>query len=70
MDPKLLLKNYLEERRTAREQSIKGSLKCVQSSSELRMKHQQKLSERAEFRYNSQLNHLLGIFFEKHKIIY
>lgn len=50
MNSKLLLENYLQERRNAREDSMKRSLKCLQSSSELRMRHQQKISERAEFR--------------------
>lgn len=50
MDNKYL-ENYLQERRNAREASVRRSLKSLQSSSELRIKHQQRISQRAEFRY-------------------
>ena len=51
MDNKYL-ENYLQERRNAREASVRRSLKSLQSSSELRIKHQQRISQRAEFRYS------------------
>ena len=50
MDKKYL-ENYLQDRRNAREASVRRSLKSLQSSSELRIKHQQRISQRAEFRY-------------------
>ena len=50
MDNKYL-ENYLQERRNAREASVRRSLKSLQSCSELRIRHQQRISQRAEFRY-------------------